>query len=1044
MTSTVLNEMTGALARVLQKRRLEPKIILAPTRRVGRQWLDAATLAGAPAFNARVTTMAGLALELASAELGRQGMSYLAGARQEALAAEIFSRLQDKGHDYLASLEPGPGVYGALLSTLLDLRMAGVGSFRLNPAAFEVQDKGREVLDALSEYESELDRQKLADYADVLAMASERVRVEDDVLGEGAVVIMPADDAERLTGLEKKLWQSIPQGTRATLPVDRPGSARPDAGSDASLLSWIGEPSRAPAARGDGSASIFSAAGETNEVRAVFRRVLAEGVPFDQVEIVHTDYGAYVPRLFETASLLAAGESGEIPATFAEGIPARYARPARALSAWARWIKDGYPQSSLARMIGEGLLIAEAAESGSAGYSALAAALRPLPIGLGRDSYQPIIEREIDALSARIKRSRKIGALEDDSPSSDSLKRRLAALKGLADLAERLMGFSPGPGDGQGRILSKAAEMAEAMARSANRLDEYVLHAMQRRLREMAEVLEEGDVPGFDALSWIEELPDGMSAEGLGPRPGRVHVSSLRGGGHSGRPCLFVIGLDEGRFPGAGLQDPIILDEERGNLSSALPTAAGRVRRGAEDLVRLLCRSRGKVCLSYPSSSVEDGRDNFPGLFLINAYRILSGRRDGALEDMAAWLGPPESFSASSGEGAALAHEWWTWRLAGKNKPSNAEEIAALCFPNLGRGKLAREARRSSAFTEYDGRVEAAGVDLDPFLPGGMTLSSSGLELLARCPMEFFFRYALEISLPEDYEPDPFSWLDAGEKGGLLHEAFRRFVDRLEKNGLSPRKERDLPELIRVVDELIELEKADNPPPNPEALERDRAELHLAAGIFAAEEEECRRSSRPCFLEASIGLPPVGDGTPLDSRSPVEIELPSGGRVRVRGRIDRVDSDLGSIGAGYSVVDYKTGSPYKFKIAPPFNCGRSLQGALYLAMLQARLDETFPGAEADGFSYLFTGPKGYGERLGWKAEDLLRGREIIEDLCSMIASGTFPFTSEVDDVKFTDYGAAFGPEAEMEERARSVLAKMASDPRLAAFARLRAKEEGKR
>ena len=50
---------------------------------------------------------------------------------------------------------------------------------------------------------------------------------------------------------------------------------------------------------------------------------------------------------------------------------------------------------------------------------------------------------------------------------------------------------------------------------------------------------------------------------GLGPRGGCLHVAHVLAGGHSGRPHTFIVGLDDGRFPGVGLQDPILLDEER-------------------------------------------------------------------------------------------------------------------------------------------------------------------------------------------------------------------------------------------------------------------------------------------------------------------------------------------------------------------------------------------------------------------------------------------------------------------------------------------------
>ncbi len=108
---------------------------------------------------------------------------------------------------------------------------------------------------------------------------------------------------------------------------------------------------------------IFRAVGEVNEVREVLRRCVEAGIPFDEVEILHTDGATYLPLIYEIACRLTDDDTGEaIPATFAEGIPARYGRPARALLGWLSWVRGGYPQSILTRMIQDGLLRIEETE----------------------------------------------------------------------------------------------------------------------------------------------------------------------------------------------------------------------------------------------------------------------------------------------------------------------------------------------------------------------------------------------------------------------------------------------------------------------------------------------------------------------------------------------------------------------------------------------------------------------------------------------------------------------------------------------------------
>ena len=99
---------------------------------------------------------------------------------------------------------------------------------------------------------------------------------------------------------------------------------------------------------------------------------------------------------------------------------------------------------------------------------------------------------------------------------------------------------------------------------------------------------------------------------GAGPRPHCLHVAHVRAGGHTGRPHTFIVGLDDSRFPGAGLQDPLLLDSERRQLSPNLEIAATRLENKLRDFARLLARLRGRLTLSFCARSVNDDREMFP------------------------------------------------------------------------------------------------------------------------------------------------------------------------------------------------------------------------------------------------------------------------------------------------------------------------------------------------------------------------------------------------------------------------------------------------
>ncbi|MCG2795410.1 MAG: PD-(D/E)XK nuclease family protein, partial [Actinomycetia bacterium] len=329
------------------------------------------------------------------------------------------------------------------------------------------------------------------------------------------------------------------------------------------------------------------------------------------------------------------------------------------------------------------------------------------------------------------------------------------------------------------------------------------------------------------------------------------------------------------------------------------------------------------------------------------------------------------------------------------------------CFKNLERGLEARRAREGDAFTAYDGYVPRAGEDEDPTGEGGSVLSARRLETLGRCPMEYFFRYILKIEPPEEYKATPGAWLEPNEKGSLLHAVFREFMSRVSGRGVLPEYDRDIGLLEEVLEGRIASLKAEKPPPGAEEFEHERRELLETARIFLREEEEYCRTARPAYFEAAIGVPPEEAGTALDTPDPVKIELPGGKRVRARGKIDRVDEVAGSGGTMFQVWDYKTGSSYAYDRADPFKGGRRVQNALYLALVESRLGEVHPGAEAVAFGYFFPGVREQGERIRWTRAELDGYGRLIERLCRMAAGGCFPFSNDKEDADHSDYRSAF-------------------------------------
>ncbi len=968
-----MNKFLDELSGLCRDHLLEQKCLLVPNLRTGHQWLESVARSGRPVINLQIKTLRGLAMDLAGPELLRNGLTPLSKLAAVFLMERVWARCHGGLEGYLASVHPGTRFFRRLHQSLLQIRMTGKPSTEIDPGRFEVDSKGREIKTLLEAYVEELEKNRLVDEAGVYQVALEQMEKNPSTHEELDLVVYPEDMEWK--GLEKKLIEAIPLDQRKVLPVDASGNTP--------------------------SMAFFRAVGEVNEVREVIRRCLAQGLPFDEVEILVTDPAVYIPlfhELFERLKPDTQETETEPPPplpkiTFADGIPARYSRPSRALSAWLEWTRqDQYFQPILVSMIREGLLNLTGEQ---VSFTRLADALQSLPIGHGRDRYLKEIDHKLASL-AKHQRNPLTEDEEAETPSKDGelgswMKDTMEVLK---ELVTRLLNTCPPSNASPGSVLESARSFLNTCARTAGELDAYALNEFTKEIDQVIELMklaEDGTV--FDAREWLESSRD-LSLLGSSPRPGHVHVSSLTSGGHSGRPHTFILGMDEGRFPGGGTQDPLLLDEERTRLSRDLSTAAERLQRRVEGFHRLLSRLRGKVTLSYPCRDIIQDRDQFPSPVLLTLVNP-QGNGDG-LTDIEA-----VSFAPSKSDGCLLETEWWLHQLASGPVNNDATEMAGVRFPHLLRGIQAVKARMGERVTEFDGLLGPQ-PEIDPCGPSGPVLSANGLQMIGRCPLAYFFRYVLHIEPPEETSLDPDVWLDPLAAGNLLHEVFREFMAGFIGTERRPSVQSDWEDLRGILDKQVTRAKELIPPLNEAAYIRQQREFETIARIFLTEEEKYAEEGSPIYLEASLGMTSQDTTTDLDTTKPISIKLPNGNCFHARGRIDRIDrTSQGKI----LIWDYKTGSDFIYTEKDmPYKQGRLIQHVLYLELVQSVLKE-----EVDRFGFFFPGRRARGNRITWQPEDFCDGRNVIQMLCQIAANGAFLATDKENDCRNCDYRRICSP-----------------------------------
>ena len=718
----------------------------------------------------------------------------------------------------------------------------------------------------------------------------------------------------------------------------------------------------------------FRAVGEENEIREIFRRALAERIPFDEVEVLYTDRSSYLSLAYELA------EQYGVPATFFDRIDVAYTRPGRAVLGFLDWLTSDFGERELRSLLRAGALdVGKLSGVDDLTGAGAARILRRARIGWGGGRYLPRLRSYAASVRAGEASRRRRGEDERDPARTEREIRNAAAVERLVDRMLRSAPVSTVGDRVSLRALSAAcAAVVEAFARSASELDGVAAAAIPRVLDDLAFL---GDEPSPlpDAAARIREAVSDLFVGGspvTQPRPGGIHFAGIEDGGFTGRPHTFIVGLDESRHPGGGLQDPVLLDAERRRLNASeaveLPMRGDSASERTRGVFAAIARLRGNVTFSYSCHDLAEDREIFPSAALLEVFRAVSGEPEAGAAALAAAGGPPAGYfpDRSALDGA----EWWLGKLRETGRPLAGRAAVEHAYPGLADGTAAREARLSDRITRWDGAIESAGSSLDPRENGG-PISASRLQALADCPFAYFVRYVLGAEPPDEIAREPGVWLGPMDLGSLLHEVFREFMEETAAAGRKPALSRDRARIEGIAGEAIERWKREVPPPNDAVLERQRRAVMRACETFLRSEER-EGSIEPFGFEVGFGSGPADE---------IAIAAGKGTTVRVRGSIDRVDR---AADGSYEIWDYKTGSNFAYDPSRGLDGGRRIQPAFYAAAFEERLRRSGNPGRVSKAGFIFVGPRSDGRRedFGYDRGELPR---VLSKLCDVLASGAF-------------------------------------------------------
>jgi RecB family exonuclease len=1018
------------------------KLLVCRDRSEGRELLRALALRTGGWIGWEPSTLRSVADELALVPLADAGSRVLGDVEVAAAVDQALDRVlgrPDGASSPFAPLADGRGFRAALADAVLEMRMTAVPPERLRRKARD--SRARELAAVYETYARELADRGATDAAGVFEAAITAFDAEWPLLAAAAFLgpclrtrglpgrllrrLLDAGatplDSDLPRGLGPPAGILIPEAQRLSPPSPeepdlteddfagrldllledppprnvRPASA-PDSGPAPPPDSRPAPPlgrihDRSAAAFDDrpesaAGVTLFRASSPAAELREALRRVLAEGRRWDEVEIVASD-----PTAYGCALDVLAGPLG-IPVTYAVGLPLERSRVGRALRAYLRWVEDGLHAQPLLESLMRGEISAPAVEGERPWSSGVARRLRRLGIGWGAARYPAAIAALDAGVGARARRERpeaEPGREERARRETLSARRLLEIL--VASTPPGLSaedGASPEARVSPSTLAAAALEFLELVHVRRGSGDEEAITRARERLQEV--VAARGlEAPLPAALADLRaHLRIRIPRPGtVGPLPwsstaGALHLTDLTRGACTGRPRTFLVGLDSERVSASAPQDPLLPDALRSSLQN-LPTTAERLAERQWDVAVLLASLRGDVTLSYAAWEAATGSALAPDPVLLQALRAVRGDASLTFGDLEAALGAPASPVPASPDRAFDGTDVWLGLLARGPAPAEGEQLVRRMFPGLDAGLRAEAARSGDELTAFHGWLPGASV-LDPARRAERSLSPSELETAGRCPLSWFYGYALRVRKQEDPEYAPGRWLTHGQRGGLLHRVFERFGRAFPEEAarLTPAADEAID---RLVEEELEAARRDVPPPSPIAREIESEEIRRSARLFL-EMERRYGGGRWIHLEVGFGE----DGMPGPS-------VPFGdlGPVRVHGRVDRIDRlPSGEL----RVVDYKTGSSWKYRRDDRFAGGRALQSGLYLRAVEAHLGE--PVAR---FEYRFPTERGEARIVDFTADEAQGAVDRATELLRGLEAGHFLTTDERDDCRFCDH-----------------------------------------
>lgn len=387
-------------------------------------------------------------------------------------------------------------------------------------------------------------------------------------------------------------------------------------------------------------------------------------------------------------------------------------------------------------------------------------------------------------------------------------------------------------------------------------------------------------------------LKVGLKNSGLGAIPGTkdqvIFGDVDRSRSHKVR-SVFIIGLNDGVFPGSYKQEGFFNDNDREKLKNeGLELAKGTEEKLYDDnfnIYKAFTTAEENLYLSYASSDI-DGKAMRASILVNKIKKIFKNIKE-------------ESDIIEKKSEILLKETTFEELLTNLQQYKDGENIDNIWFNVFNyymkndRNKL-ENSLKSLNYTNIPEKIKKE--EIEKLYGDTLTTSISQLEKYSSCPFSYYLQYGLRLADKETSKIQPI------DTGTFMHEVIDEFFNKIEEQNISV-KTISGDELNNIIDEIID-----------EKLKLKKNYIFTMMKKYVVLIKRLRKAIK-LSMKYIVNSLKYSDfevlGHEIEFKNgkqyePIEIKLENGKKVQITGKIDRVDIAKTEDGNYIRIIDYKS------------------------------------------------------------------------------------------------------------------------------------------